>query len=201
VSENTANCWSMQLVNRVLRCFWSCGLSHVKTGGRILACTVSRYALYRCSKGRNFMKNCGDLWSIEVGFPSQIGDKEKFILSKSSQALVWAAEVESPSLRDSRNVEMWHWGTWFGGHDEDGLTVGLDDLKGLSQPLWFYNLLHAPRHLSWSTEECAELSAMLMLCSPTRGTCLVLSGAGSPCVLGAGGSVGLVGGWIELRMC
>jgi len=33
-----------------------------------------------------------------VGFPSQIGDKEKFILSKSSQALVWAAEVESPSL-------------------------------------------------------------------------------------------------------
>ena len=44
------------------------------------------------------MKNCSDLGSIEVGFPSQIGDKEKFILSKSSQALVWAAEVESPSL-------------------------------------------------------------------------------------------------------
>jgi len=108
----------------------------------------------------------------------------------------------SPHPRtESTNVEMWHWGTWFGGHDEDGLTVGLDDLRGLSQPLWFYNLLHAPRHLSWSPEECAELSAMLMLCSPTRGTCLVLSGAGSPCVLGAGGSVGLVGGWIELRMC
>jgi len=30
---------------------------------------------------------------------------------------------------------MWHWGTWFSGHGGDGLTVGLDYLRSLFQPI------------------------------------------------------------------
>ena len=34
---------------------------------------------------------------------------------------------------------MWHFGIWFSRHGGVGLTVGLDDLRGLFQPM---NLLH-----------------------------------------------------------
>jgi len=36
--------------------------------------------------------------------------------------------------RCSKNVYMWHFGTWFSRHGGDGLTVGVDDLRGLFQP-------------------------------------------------------------------
>ena len=32
----------------------------------------------------------------------------------------------------SRKGQMWHWGTWFSGHGEDGSMVRLEDLRGLS---------------------------------------------------------------------
>jgi len=34
---------------------------------------------------------------------------------------------------------MWHFGTWFSKHGGGGLMIGLDDLRGLFQPmiLWF----------------------------------------------------------------
>jgi len=36
--------------------------------------------------------------------------------------------------RCSNNVWIWHFRTWFGRHGGVGLTVGLDDLRGLFQP-------------------------------------------------------------------
>jgi len=42
--------------------------------------------------------------------------------------------------RCSRNVEMWHWGTWFSGHNGGGLMVELEDISGLFQPSWFYEM-------------------------------------------------------------
>jgi len=36
--------------------------------------------------------------------------------------------------RGSKNVWMWHLGTWFSRHGGVGLTVGLGDLGGLFQP-------------------------------------------------------------------
>jgi len=37
---------------------------------------------------------------------------------------------------------MWHLGIWFSRHGGVGLMVGLDDLRGLFQPmiLWFYDI-------------------------------------------------------------
>lgn len=35
--------------------------------------------------------------------------------------------------RHSRDLWMWHWGTWVSGHGGNGLTVGLDDLNGIFQ--------------------------------------------------------------------
>ena len=42
--------------------------------------------------------------------------------------------------RSSKNVWIWHFGIWFSRHGGVGVTVGLDDLRGLFQPmiLWFY---------------------------------------------------------------
>ena len=34
---------------------------------------------------------------------------------------------------------MWHFGTWFSRHGGVGVTAGLDDLRGLFQPQWFYD--------------------------------------------------------------
>jgi len=39
--------------------------------------------------------------------------------------------------RGSENVWMWHLGTWFSRCGGVGVTVGPDDLRGLSQPDWF----------------------------------------------------------------
>jgi len=36
--------------------------------------------------------------------------------------------------RGSKNVWMWHLGTWFSRHGGVGLTFGPDDLRGLFQP-------------------------------------------------------------------
>ena len=36
---------------------------------------------------------------------------------------------------------MWHWGTWFSGHSGDDLVVGLSDLSGLFQLLWFCEIV------------------------------------------------------------
>ena len=36
--------------------------------------------------------------------------------------------------RGSKNVSMWHCGVWFSRDGGDGLTAGLDDLRGLLQP-------------------------------------------------------------------
>ena len=36
--------------------------------------------------------------------------------------------------KGSKNVWMWHFGIWFSRHGGVGLTVGLDDLRGLFQP-------------------------------------------------------------------
>ena len=36
--------------------------------------------------------------------------------------------------RGSKTVWMWHFKTWFNRYGGDGLTVGLDDLRGLFQP-------------------------------------------------------------------
>ena len=44
--------------------------------------------------------------------------------------------VESPSLEVfQKHVWMWHFGTWFSRHGSVGLTVRLDDLGGLFQPM------------------------------------------------------------------
>jgi len=37
--------------------------------------------------------------------------------------------------RCSNNVQMWHFRIWFSRHGGVGLTVGLDDLGGLFQPM------------------------------------------------------------------
>ena len=49
---------------------------------------------------------------------------------------------------------MWHFGIWFSKHGGVGLTVGLDDLRGLFQPmiLWFSEWVfggHMEKHASW----------------------------------------------------
>jgi len=36
--------------------------------------------------------------------------------------------------RGSKNMRMWHLGTWFSRHGGVGVMVGLDDLRGLFQP-------------------------------------------------------------------
>ena len=38
----------------------------------------------------------------------------------------------------SKNMEMWHFGTWFSRHGGVGVAVGLDDLRGFSN-LCFYD--------------------------------------------------------------
>ena len=62
------------------------------------------------------------LWRI----PSQ---KE---LSGTGMGCPWRQWSHHP-WRCSRNIQMWRWGTWFSGHDVDGLVVGLDDLSDLFQ--------------------------------------------------------------------
>jgi len=42
--------------------------------------------------------------------------------------------VESPTLEVCKKRVMWHFGTWFSSHGGVGLTVGLEDLRGLWQP-------------------------------------------------------------------
>ena len=37
--------------------------------------------------------------------------------------------------RGSKNVWLWHFGIWFSRHGAVGLTVGLDDLRGLFHPV------------------------------------------------------------------
>ena len=51
----------------------------------------------------------------------------------------------------SRTVWMWHWGTWLSGHGGHGLMVGLDGLRGLFQPKWFYD--STPTELSLTVYE------------------------------------------------
>ena len=46
--------------------------------------------------------------------------------------------------RGSRTVWMWHFRTWFSRHGGVGVTVGLDDLRGLFQPQWLYDSVAAP---------------------------------------------------------
>ena len=41
------------------------------------------------------------------------------------------------SWRFQRTMWIWHMGTWFSRYGGDGLMVGLDNLRGLLQPLWF----------------------------------------------------------------
>jgi len=52
---------------------------------------------------------------------------------------------------------MWHLGTWFSRHGGVGLTVGLDDLKGIFQPmiLQFYDSMK--EHPSLTASENCEL--------------------------------------------
>lgn len=38
-----------------------------------------------------------------------------------------------------RNRQMQHWGTWLVGSGGDGMTAGLDDVRSLFQPGWFYD--------------------------------------------------------------
>jgi len=66
--------------------------------------------------------------------------------------------VESPSLKvlkktKKKNAWIWHFSTWFSKHGGIGLTVGLDDLRGLFQPSLFCNskFYHSPTYLSLSS--------------------------------------------------
>jgi len=43
--------------------------------------------------------------------------------------------VKSPSLEILKNMYMWHFRTWFSRHGGVGWMVGLDDLRGLFQPM------------------------------------------------------------------
>jgi len=44
--------------------------------------------------------------------------------------------VDSPSLEVfKKNVSMWHFRIWFSRHGGIGWMVGLDDLRGLFQPM------------------------------------------------------------------
>jgi len=58
--------------------------------------------------------------------------------------------------RGSNTMWMWHFRTWFSRHGGVGLTVGLDDLRGLFQPM-----ILCLRHLAKSrytegTENCPD---------------------------------------------
>jgi len=44
--------------------------------------------------------------------------------------------------RCSKNVYMWHFGIWFSRHGGVGVMVGLDDLRGLFQPMILYMLAY-----------------------------------------------------------
>jgi len=50
-------------------------------------------------------------------------------------------------LPPSKTVWMWHLGTWFSRHGGVGLEVGLDGLRGLFQPYWFYDSLSRRKFL------------------------------------------------------
>ena len=51
--------------------------------------------------------------------------------------------AQSHPCRCLKNMQMWHFGIWFSRHG-GGLTVGLDDLRDLFQPMivWFYEIQH-----------------------------------------------------------
>ena len=42
---------------------------------------------------------------------------------------------ESPSLEGFKKVWLWHFRTWYSRHGGVGVMVGLDDLRGLFQPM------------------------------------------------------------------
>lgn len=50
----------------------------------------------------------------------------------------WEIALEDEKLQQgsrSKGMWMWHLGTWFsGGHDGDGLRLGLNDFGGFFQP-------------------------------------------------------------------
>ena len=67
--------------------------------------------------------------------------------------------VESPSHRPwsySRNMEMYHWGTCFRGHGGDGLTVGLDNLRGLSSNLNDFTIQKQLLTMPWKSSHSSN---------------------------------------------
>jgi len=64
-------------------------------------------------------------------FPFQVGYQEKFILRKSGEAVAQAAQRGGGVI--SRSVQG-PCGCDTEGYGDDGLIVGLGDLKGLFQP-------------------------------------------------------------------
>lgn len=63
--------------------------------------------------------------------------KKKILIKSDNVIMCWhrlpREVVESLSLRCSRNVEMWHQGTWLVGMLGDRLMVGLHDVSSLFQ--------------------------------------------------------------------
>jgi len=71
--------------------------------------------------------------------------------------------------RCSKNMYMWHLGTWFGRHGGVGLTVGLDDLRGLFQPMILLFLLISDLNLPSSSLKplCLVLALQALVKSPS----------------------------------
>ena len=64
-----------------------------------------------------------------------VGYQEIFLLRKRGETLEQAAQGGGGvTWRCSRNVEMWHWGTWLMGSIDGRWMVRLGDLRGLFQP-------------------------------------------------------------------
>ena len=76
-------------------------------------------------------------WPYNAPEEAQVGYQERFLLQKSGDALEQAAQCGGGVIVPGGVQEMCRceaFGNMVSGHGDDGLMVGLDDLRGLLQP-------------------------------------------------------------------